>query len=126
MTDEEKKPEDAESKFSGADLAQELDSENQQANRQRLDRVWAAWQEVKDMPELVALFDRNSEQPAGVNPVELLAEHGYPPRSTIGELDLGEWTASLDPKFVKDGCMYLLRGDNPSQGSKGFYSRTYG
>lgn len=34
--------------------------------------------------------------------------------------------ANLNPKFIKDGFVYLLRGDHPNLDKKGFYARTYG
>ncbi len=41
-------------------------------------------------------------------------------------MQLETWKPNLNPKFVKDGFIYLLRGDHPNLDKKGFYSRTYG
>lgn len=92
----------------------------------RLSGVWSEFNQVKQDPELMALFDRQTILPANIKAAELLAANSYPTRSNIEDLDMGEWQANLNPKFVKDGYMYLLRGDNPGQGTKGFYARTFG
>jgi hypothetical protein len=104
------------------DVSHEGDIEAAKAAK---DALWAEFEEVKTKPELLSLFDRTTTI-QDVEPAEMLRANGYPSRSTIDELDMGEWKVNLNPKFMKDGFMYLLRGDNPSQGAKGFYARTYG
>src|SRR5687767_12030221 len=88
--------------FSDADLV---------AQKARLDKTWGAFGEVRSVPELVSLFDRSTVVLGGRDPEELLSGYGYPSRSSIGNLDMGEWPQALDPRFVKDGFIYLFRGD---------------
>ncbi len=92
----------------------------------RLKAVWKRWKAVQDDPELLSLFDRQASLASDKSPHDLLAEHDYPERSKIEDLDLGERGVHIDNKFIKDGFVYLMRGDNPGQADKGFYSRTYG
>jgi hypothetical protein len=93
--------------------------------QEKLSSVWGHVEEVQSSPELVALVDRTTVM-EGREPSELLATHRYPERSTVAALDLGEPIEPLNEKFVKDGHMYVLRGDHPGQQTQGFYSRTYG
>lgn len=112
------------------DLAKSLDlaltEQKTEANKDRLKAMWKRWKEVQADPELFALFDRKTTLEADKSPSELLSEHGYPERSKLDNLDLGERVVRIDEKFIKDGFVYLMRGDNPGQADKGFYSRTYG
>jgi len=96
------------------------------ATKTRVDGLWSAWGEVEQTPELVSLFDRQTPLDPGTDPKTLLQQHGYPPRTRIDQLQFENWRATLDPRFIKDGFMYLLRGDNPGLDGKGFYSRPYG
>lgn len=99
--------------------------EKSDSPQERRQRFWEHYTEVKQNPELLALFDRTSVVlPEKAR--ELLETNGYPERSKISELDMGNWQVTLDPRFIKDGFMYLMRGDNPVQGEKGFYAPTYG
>jgi len=81
---------------------------------------------IQNDPELMALFDRKQEFDFKREIDEILREHGYPERTKVSELQLEKWKANLNPKFVKDGFVYLLRGDHPNLDKKGFYARTYG
>jgi hypothetical protein len=93
---------------------------------ERLGAIWSDVEKVQADPALMTLLDRQSVIADGTNPDGLLTANGYPARSRIEDLEMGEWDANLDPRFIKDGFIFLFRGDNPSQGAKGFYARTYG
>lgn len=97
-----------------------------EAKKANIDKVWSEWKEVKDNPELMSLFDRKMEYSSDKDPQTLLDEGGYPERSEISDLQFENWKVNLDPKFIKDGYMYLMRGDHPNLEGKGFYTRTYG
>lgn len=97
-----------------------------EARKERIDGLWSAWSEIQQEPELVALFDRKTAMQPGQDPKALLQQHDYPPRTRIDQLQFENWTVNLDPKFVKDGHVYLLRGDHPNLEGKGFYTRPYG
>jgi hypothetical protein len=100
--------------------------ENLEARKSRVRGLWSAWKEVQKAPALVSLFVRKDQSLPDVDPKNLLQEHGYPSRTKIADLEFETWTVNLDQKFVKDGYMYLLRGDHPGLDKKGFYSRPYG
>ena len=36
----------------------------------------------------------------------------------IADLQFENWTVNIDPKFVKDGYVYLMRGDHPGLDKK--------
>lgn len=104
----------------------ETNSETLEQRKERLDNLWTNWEKIQSDPELVALFDRKTpfEFQRGIN--EILKENDYPERTKISELQLENWKVNLNPKFIKDGYIYLLRGDHPNLDRKGFYARTYG
>jgi hypothetical protein len=104
----------------------EKPKEDLATRKARIDSMWSTWDEVQKVPELVSLFDRKTELVSEKDPQTLLQEHGYPPRTRIADLDWDKWKADLNPKFIKDGFMYLLRGDYPHLAQKGFYSRPFG
>ena len=110
----------------GVDAVATKPEESLEARKARIDDVWSAWEEVQKVPELVTLFDRKAEATSDTDPRALLQEHGYPSRTRIPDLQFDTWTVSLKPKFVRDGYVYLLRGDYPSLEHKGFYTRPYG
>jgi len=107
-------------------LQSETVQENLEQKKERLDSFWANWEKIQDDPELIALFDRKQKFNSQREVSEILREHNYPGRTKISELQLEKWKASLNPKFIKDGFIYLLRGDYPDLDKKGFYARTYG
>lgn len=100
--------------------------EDLEAKKDKIDQVWSEFEEVKDDEELMSLFDRKVGYISEKEPQALLEEHGYPERSEISDLQFENWKVNLDPKFIKDGYMYLMRGDHPNLEGKGFYTRTYG
>ena len=102
------------------------DSEDIETKKLRIGNLWSEWNDIQNDQELIALFDRKTALPEGVDPVKLLESHGYPPRTRIDHLQFENWRANLDPKFFRDGFIYLLRGDHPNLEKKGFYSRPYG
>lgn len=104
----------------------ETKDEDLQTRKDRIDGLWSEWEVIGKNPELVTLFDRTTSLASQKDPKTLLSEHGYPERTKISDLELKTWTVNIDPKFVKDGFVYLLRGDNPNLENKGFYSRPYG
>ncbi len=104
----------------------EITQESLEQKKERLDNLWANYEKIRNDSELIALFDRKQEFDFKRGADEILREHGYPERTKISELKLDKWKANLNPKFVKDGFVYLLRGDHPNLDQKGFYARTYG
>lgn len=104
----------------------ETANESLEQRKERLDNLWTNYEKIQNDPELMALFDRKQEFDFKREIDEILREHGYPERTKISELQLEKWKANLNPKFVKDGFVYLLRGDHPNLDKKGFYARTYG
>jgi hypothetical protein len=100
--------------------------ENLEQRKERLDNLWANWENIKDNPELVSLFDRKRSLNSSRDIKKILRENGYPDRTKISELQFETWKTTLNPKFIKDGFIYLLRGDHPNLDEKGFYTRTYG
>lgn len=119
-----KPKEDSQEDFN--DSPTETVSESLEQRKERLDNVWTNYENIKNDPELVALFDRKQQFDFQRDIDEILREHGYPKRTKVSELKFGEWEANLNPKFIKDGFIYLLRGDHPNLDKKGFYARTYG
>lgn len=104
----------------------ETANESLEQRKERLDNLWTNYEKIQNDPELMAIFDRKQEFDFKREIDEVLREHGYPERTKISELQLEKWKANLNPKFVKDGFVYLLRGDHPNLDKKGFYARTYG
>lgn len=104
----------------------ETANESLEQRKERLDNLWTNYEKIQNDPELMALFDRKQEFDFKREIDEILREHGYPERTKVSELQLEKWKANLNPKFVKDGFVYLLRGDHPNLDKKGFYARTYG
>ncbi len=104
----------------------ETANESLEQRRERLDNLWTNYEKIQNDPELMALFDRKTQFAFQREIDEILKEHGYPERTKISELRLEQRTANLNPKFIKDGFVYLLRGDHPNLDQKGFYARTYG
>ncbi|MDX9970337.1 MAG: hypothetical protein RBS56_00310 [Candidatus Gracilibacteria bacterium] len=104
----------------------EVMKENIEQRKQRLDSLWLNWEIIKDNPELVALFDRKIQFDFARDVDNILEKNGYPQRTKISELQFETWEPRLNPKFIKDGFIYLLRGDYPNLDEKGFYTRTYG
>lgn len=92
----------------------------------RLDTLFASSEAVERDSELMSLFDRKKRFASTKSPDALLRAHGYPPRTKIAALRLDPARTALNQKFVKDGHIYLLRGDYPHSDEKGFYARTYG
>lgn len=92
----------------------------------RLNAIWGDWKAIKNNPELNSLFDRKDTTLPEGKPQEILKQNGYPDRTKIAELQFEKWKVNLNPKFIKDGYAYLLRGDHPNLEGKGFYSRMYG
>jgi len=107
-------------------LQPETDGESLEQRKERLDNIWANWQKIQNDPELLSLFGRKKELISKREVDEVLREHDYPERTKISELQFETWQVNLNPKFIKDGFVYLLRGDNPNLDKKGFYTRTYG
>jgi hypothetical protein len=103
-----------------------LFSETPEEQRARLDALWLHCDFVEHDPELLTLFNRKKSGDLKRKPKEILQEHGYPERTSIDELRLKSPRPALNPKFIKDGFMYLLRGDHPGIDKKGLYARTYG
>ena len=101
-------------------------SETLEQRKERLDNLWANWAKIQSDPELLALFDRKTQFEFQRGVGEILKEHGYLERTRVSELQLENWKVNLNPKFIKDGFIYLLRGDHPNLDQKGFYARTYG
>jgi len=106
--------------------SEEKPEEDLVTRKARVDDLWSAWGEVEQTPGLVYLFDRQTPLDPGTDPKGLLQQHDYPPRTRIDQLQFENWRVALDQRFIKDGFMYLLRGDNPGLDGKGFYSRPYG
>lgn len=101
-------------------------NESLEQRKKRLDNLWAHYETIQNNLELMALFDRKQAFDFKREIDEILREHGYPKRTKISELQFEKWKANLNPKFIKDGFVYLLRGDHPNLDQKGFYARTYG
>lgn len=97
-----------------------------EATKARIDSLWSEVEKVQKDPELMSLFDRKTKYDSDKDPKTLLQEHNYPQRTKISDLKFESWVASLNQKFIKDGFMYLLRGDYPNLERKGFYSLPYG
>lgn len=104
----------------------ETADESLEQRKERLDNLWTNHEKIQNDPELMALFDRKTQFAFHREIDEILREHGYPERTKISELRFGKWKVNLNPKFIKDGFVYLLRGDHPNLDQKGFYARTYG
>jgi len=104
----------------------ETANESLEQRKERLDNLWTNYEKIQNDPELMALFDRKQQFDFQREIDEVLREHGYPERTKVSELQLEKWKANLNPKFIKDGFVYLLRGDHPNLDQKGFYARTYG
>lgn len=104
----------------------ETANESLEQRKERLDNLWTNYEKIQNDPELMALFDRKTQFAFQREIDEILREHGYPERTKISELQFEKWKANLNPKFIKDGFVYLLRGDHPNLDQKGFYARTYG
>lgn len=96
-----------------------------QKQKDRIDKLWSAWKDIQKVPELVNLFDRKKTYTGQYTPEILLSKHHYPVRSKISDLPFEKWTVDLNPKFIKEGHMYLLRGDHPNLENEGFYSRPF-
>ena len=94
------------------------ESEGLEARKAKIDGLWSDWDEIQKEPKLVSLFDRKSALDPNINPSELLYEHNYPERTKIADLQFENWTVNIDPKFVKDGYVYLMRGDHPGLDKK--------
>jgi hypothetical protein len=101
-------------------------SESLEQRKERLGNLWANYEKIEHDPELMALFDRKAALDTQREPSEILREHGYPERSKVSDLAFDQWKVNLNPKFIKDGFIFLLRGDHPNLDKKGFYTRTYG
>ena len=97
-----------------------------ESRKARIDNLWSAWNDIQEIPELVSLFDRKNPLDSDQTPVLLLQAHNYPQRTHIRDVQFENWRIQLNPRFIKDGYMYLLRGDHPDLEKKGFYTRTYG
>lgn len=92
----------------------------------RLNRYWDVYtQEVSQDPELLTLVQRGLNPEIEHTPEEILDRHAYPPRSEVSSLAFDRWRAEIDQRFVKDGQVYVLRGDYPGRRSTGFYAYTY-
>lgn len=100
--------------------------ESIEERKARVDKLWQAYEEVKADPNLMTLFDRRQQIQPEQDVRGYLKERGYPERTAINRLSFESWKPNLDPRFVKDGFFYALRGDFPGQDNKGFYSRTFG
>lgn len=100
--------------------------ESLEARKARINGLWSAWGEIQKESELVSLFDRKANWSSDKDPKRILQEHDYPERTKIADLEFENWTVNLNPKFVRNGQVYLLRGDHPGLDKKGFYSRPYG
>jgi hypothetical protein len=101
-------------------------NESLEQKKERLDNLWVNYERIQNDPELMALFSRNQQYDFKREAGEILREHGYPERTRISELQLETWKVNLNPKFIKNGYIYVLRGDHPNLDEKGFYARTYG
>ena len=104
----------------------EVSLETLEQRKERLDNLWTNYEKIQNDAELMALFDRKTQFDFQREISEVLREHGYPERTKVSDLKLEKWKANLNPKFIKDGFVYLLRGDHPNLDKKGFYTRTYG
>lgn len=100
-------------------------NETMEQKRDRVDGLWAEYGKVEGNSELMSLFDRKKGLISQKDPATLLRENGYPPRTKATELNLPAWKVGFNQKFVKDGYIYLLRGDHPGQENKGLYSRPF-
>ncbi len=107
-------------------LQPETVNESLEQRKERLDNLWVNYEKIQNDPELMALFDRKTQFEFEREISEILREHGYPERTKVSDLKLDKWKVNLNPKFIKDGFVYLLRGDHPNLDKKGFYARTYG
>ena len=102
--------------------------ESLEQRKKRVDNLWAIYyEEIENNPELMALFDRKQQFNSQRKINDTLREYGYPERTKVSELGLDDWAKKypLNPKFIKDRFVYLLRGDYPGLGKKGFYTRPY-
>ncbi|MCC2631525.1 MAG: hypothetical protein K0S20_224 [Patescibacteria group bacterium] len=101
-------------------------TETPEEQTMRLESIWETYtKEVSQDPELMALISRKEVFESEHKPQDILAEHHYPPRSSIGELQFEKWKPELNPKFIKDGKMIVLRGDYQGIERKGLYSYAY-
>jgi hypothetical protein len=101
-------------------------NESMEQKKERLDNLWSNYEKIQNDPELMAIFDRKMSFTFQREISEALRAHGYPERTKVSGLKLDTWKVNLNPKFIKDGFVYLLRGDHPNLDKKGFYARTYG
>jgi len=102
--------------------------ETLEQRKKRVDNLWAIYYEkIENNPELMALFSRKEPLNSQREINDILREYGYPERTKVSELGLDDWAKKypLNPKFIKDRFVYLLRGDYPGLGKKGFYTRPY-
>lgn len=104
----------------------ETANESLEQRKERLDNLWANYEKIQNDLELMALFNRKTQFDFQREISEVLHEHGYPERTKVSDLKFDKLEVSLNPKFIKDGFVYLLRGDHPNLDKKGFYARTYG
>lgn len=100
--------------------------ENLAITMKRIDALWGNYDRMKQDPRMLLLFDRVTPYVPSEEIDRYLFRMQYPPRTLITELHLDSWSVSLNTKFIRAGCMYLFRGDNPGLTSKGFYSKVYG
>lgn len=93
--------------------------------KNRIRSLWKKWVTVRENPILLSLFKRTRGDFQHDDVREILRIHGYPERSNIADLEFEDWSLDLNLKFVKDGYIYLLRGDHPNLEKKGFYTRAF-
>lgn len=101
-------------------------SETLDVTKARIDSLWGNYYRIKSRTNDMVLFDRVTPCVSSDIIDAYLAHENYPPRTIISELSLDSWVVMLNQKFVRDGFMYLLRGDAIGFASKGFYSKVYG
>jgi hypothetical protein len=98
------------------------------SNREsQINGLWKEYTNVQKNKQLMSLFERTSSSGLTKEAVDsLLKQNRYPQRSKIQSLNFGNWKKPLDQKFIKDGYIYLMRGDHKDLENDGFYSRPYG
>lgn len=95
---------------------------NREERLKEIDDIWINYSSIQENPELLKFFSR-TDVLTEINPKGVLKENNFPERSTMRKYDIcKEWKINDDDKFLKDGFVYLLRGDYPNQENKGFYS----
>jgi len=96
------------------------------AREKKINQLWHEYQNIEKNPELMKIFARTASGLEASKVEEILGKHNFPARTRIAQINLGNWRKPLNPKFIKDGFIYLMRGDHQGQREDGFYSMPYG